>query len=56
MEDDLQEWLHDQQKQYHLLQQGKKVRLTKKRAMALERAGAIATQENTPAGAGGVAP
>lgn len=45
MDDDLHEWLQDQRKQYHLLKQGKKVRLTKKRAMALERAGAINTDD-----------
>jgi hypothetical protein len=40
---ELADWLEEQRKQYHLLKQGKKVRLTKKRAMALERAGAIPT-------------
>lgn len=40
-DNDLAEWLHDQRKQYHLLKHGKKTRLTKKRAMALERVGAI---------------
>lgn len=43
---DLADWLQDQRKQYHLLQQGKKVRLTKKRAMALERAGAIQSDDD----------
>lgn len=43
---DLGDWLQDQRKQYHLLKQGKKVRLTKKRAMALERAGAIPTTDD----------
>jgi hypothetical protein len=43
---DLGEWLQDQRKQYHLLKQGKKVRLTKKRAMALERAGAISSDDD----------
>ncbi len=30
---ELADWLEDQRKQYHLLKQGKKVRLTKKRAI-----------------------
>jgi len=51
VEGDLGEWLQDQRKQYHLLKQGKKVRLTKKRAMALERAGAIPTEDSTGEGA-----
>jgi hypothetical protein len=37
----LAEWLQEQQKQYHLLMQHKKVRLTRKRAHALESIGAI---------------
>jgi hypothetical protein len=44
-EGDLAEWLHEQRRQYHLLVQGKKVRLTKKRAMALEQAGAVTFDE-----------
>jgi hypothetical protein len=45
-EGDLGEWLHEQRRQYHLLVQGKKVRLTKKRAMALEQSGAIVAEES----------
>ena len=44
-EGDLGEWLHEQRRQYHLLMEGKKVRLTRKRAKALEHAGAIVIEE-----------
>lgn len=44
-EGDLADWLHEQRRQYHLLMQGKKVRLTKKRAMALQQAGAVIFEE-----------
>lgn len=44
-EGDLGEWLREQRRQYYLLMEGKKVRLTKKRAKALEQAGAIVVEE-----------
>jgi hypothetical protein len=44
-EGDLADWLREQRRQYHLLMQGKKVRLSKKRAMALQQAGAVIFEE-----------
>ena len=39
---DLYHWLQDQQQSWHHLQQGRKTKLTRKRAIALERIGALA--------------
>lgn len=49
-ESSLADWLQDQRKQYRFLMEGKKVRLTRKRAAALERIGAVDSEyEPAPA-------
>jgi hypothetical protein len=44
-DEELSLWLEDQRQQYQGLQQGHKVRLTRKRAVALERIGVISDDQ-----------